>query len=572
MENYKRRIGPRSTHQSIARPFAGFLVIVCALASLAGCETVRPYSEADAKASSAVRTSFRDAGLDKPFTAERDLVSEQNRRQLAAVRDFTLARRDEALVNVISLDNRDNKDWRAKFETTIDRRMQRLLEVNPSATSEWEKTWGKDADDPGLPNFPDFTAALEPIAAQKRLLEQKSRLYAALKLAGDPKLSCPRGVDAPAIAPVTVSANAQVAANEYVQQCTALLAKDASFRASLAPVKKGSELGKAISEAQNLAAERARAEQEVAKAKKQFDDAVKAYKAALAKGPLDDVRAAAAKLQERLDALGKASQAVAKLLPNEAARGELAKLEEQLNAVDGLLDALRAKAEDPAKDKSADSATTEDEATLLKVAATIRELSRAIDAGHHPRTGALLIQQEHLRFMLARARAAVALDDARIALVERRRDAMIEEVNWLLKSRRSVSTIMTLAASPEGNSVRNASPDCRAALQDKDLLGSIPAPAPCTSRVDVRIATALNQYAASWTIARLAEQEAAVQEIGLLHVAVVDASESAFAEWQALLDVPLSQLETYYAGGLRSEDVANLINAVGLGAIAIRVK
>jgi len=83
--------------------------------------------------------------------------------------------------------------------------------------------------------------------------------------------------------------------------------------------------------------------------------------------------------------------------------------------------------------------------------------------------------------------------------------------------------------------------------------------------------SALLRYANSWTLGRFVQEEMDYRVIGLRHLAVIDQSEVAFAQWENVLSVPIGQLVEYHSGGIRPEDVANLINALGLGAIGYGV-
>jgi hypothetical protein len=55
---------------------------------------------------------------------------------------------------------------------------------------------------------------------------------------------------------------------------------------------------------------------------------------------------------------------------------------------------------------------------------------------------------------------------------------------------------------------------------------------------------------------------------GIDHRSALENSSAAFAQWANLIGVPLSQLVAYHQSGIKSEDLANLINAAGFGAIA----
>jgi hypothetical protein len=59
--------------------------------------------------------------------------------------------------------------------------------------------------------------------------------------------------------------------------------------------------------------------------------------------------------------------------------------------------------------------------------------------------------------------------------------------------------------------------------------------------------------------------------ISLDHEQALDASEFALALWKHMIATPLEEFVGYHASGIKSQDIANLINAVGLAGIAIGV-
>lgn len=48
-------------------------------------------------------------------------------------------------------------------------------------------------------------------------------------------------------------------------------------------------------------------------------------------------------------------------------------------------------------------------------------------------------------------------------------------------------------------------------------------------------------------------------------------SEVSLTAWKDFIRAPIQEIASYHDGGLRSEDVANLIRAIGLGGIAVGV-
>ena len=211
-------------------------------------------------------------------------------------------------------------------------------------------------------------------------------------------------------------------------------------------------------------------------------------------------------------------------------------------------------------------------AAFQQVVALIPKLAKTINDAQAPRTSALLIESERLRFELARAKLHLATDDDRIAAARSLRDAIVDEVDML---NRVLATLDTYAAIPDRSNGAGAAgggdgnnQSCFQ-MQKGQRLDAIAQSAPPCGEL---VATALLQYADSWNYGRLPEREAMLADIFIRHGTALDLSESAFGEWAAVIDIPLAQVVAYHESGLRSEDWANLIHALGLGAIAARVK
>ena len=87
----------------------------------------------------------------------------------------------------------------------------------------------------------------------------------------------------------------------------------------------------------------------------------------------------------------------------------------------------------------------------------------------------------------------------------------------------------------------------------------------------ILIARALINYANSWTLGRLGEREIQKRLIAQRHSASLESSVNALRQWENLIGVPLGQLVMLHGSGITTEEIAALINALGLGAIAVGV-
>ena len=155
----------------------------------------------------------------------------------------------------------------------------------------------------------------------------------------------------------------------------------------------------------------------------------------------------------------------------------------------------------------------------------------------------------------ARQRRANAL--ARLDLLRREGDALATEAGALAGAQASLSRV--------GPAAPNRNPDGSPCRTDRALADDFRRDGQACRE---RIVIALLRYANAWTTGELPRAEAQVRARALGHAAVVDASVNALAQWESLVKVPLDQLVAYHADGTRPQDVAALLSALGLGAVA----
>jgi hypothetical protein len=82
---------------------------------------------------------------------------------------------------------------------------------------------------------------------------------------------------------------------------------------------------------------------------------------------------------------------------------------------------------------------------------------------------------------------------------------------------------------------------------------------------------ALVYYANSWALGRVTADRIDYTLIGARHVAALDVSEVALAQWENLIGVPINGLVAYHASGLKPEDIAAFLQALGVIGIAAGV-
>jgi hypothetical protein len=179
----------------------------------------------------------------------------------------------------------------------------------------------------------------------------------------------------------------------------------------------------------------------------------------------------------------------------------------------------------------------------IKLLASVTAIRAVIDGAAYPRVSDLILESERLRIELDRLRGLIALEEERKTLLDLQTTALSREIFALTRARVRVTDAKAsgpLAAEQDG-------PKQEAA------------------------ADALAYIAESWSIGRTPAEEIDFLLLGIDHHAALENSSAAFAQWSNLIGVPLSQLVAYHESGIKSEDLANLINAAGLSAIAAGV-
>lgn len=315
------------------------------------------------------------------------------------------------------------------------------------------------------------------------------------------------------------------------------------------------------------------ATRQLATAQQRFADARKAYESALAKGCTRDQNSAHCLAQlgddlaTKLQDLGAASAKLGSPL-DRGVRGNLARVGQQLRSLACVLAALT-----PAKAQEAETGESPATATVapgskpdcapagspgygaeLRMAATLSSIDQALTKAKQPPVSALVIEAERLRLQGELLQRRLDQEITRIAIMELRLRLANRELERLDEATTSIATYR-----------RRGECDQDLTLLDAVRFNRNPA---CGEIA----AQALLAYATAWNSGRIPAREAEAELIALRHEAVLDTSETAFGLWDQALGIPIARVLAHHEGGIRAEDLANLIHALGLGAIAVRVK
>lgn len=182
---------------------------------------------------------------------------------------------------------------------------------------------------------------------------------------------------------------------------------------------------------------------------------------------------------------------------------------------------------------------TDGDKVKIKLLGSVSAIRAGIDAATYPRVSDLLLESERLRIESQRLQGLIALEQERKTILDLKLAALLRELAALRHAHGRVSQARATKAIAEevGTTAEQA--------------------------VD-----ALAYVAESWTGGRTPAEETDFLLAGIDHRAALENSSAAFSQWANLIGVPLSQLLAYHQSGIKSEDLANLISAAGLAAIA----
>lgn len=527
----------RPTIRTAGLPLVAAGLLALTFACAAGCNGAHLYNPAEHELAQKAESSFRAAKLSESVAAERELMAKMLERELDVVRRHVLARRDLTLVDL--LQNRSNGDFLAEVNG-------RIVELAVSRST-------AEVPDPAAAAEPllDAVLAVDRAEETRRIEEARYRInYRTLAPgAGEPDLSKPPtaetlpGVNAGALPGLQFSFKQMDKWRREHQRLldTILSHPDGAF-------------GEVAARLNELEESRRSVEREAATLAAEYRQAKSRLDAETERPGEDDLKALAESLREKLAALetlgGRADDAQEILrkanLDGLNLAGLVESLRERQAAVQELLDAV------VDEDGQAQPDASPSAARRLRVAAALPSVYRDLTAGDRfPKVGVLVLESNRLRLELEAAERRMATSRRMMELLRLKRDHMGRELALLAMCR------LDLKDAAPGDSFFSTIADDGADEASR--------------RGRLRATAAILNYGNAWSVHRVAEEQVTYMMIGARHAASLDASETALAHWQNLIGEPVTQLVALHGTGLRSEDVANIINAIGLGSIAYGV-
>lgn len=499
-------------------------VLMIAVIFVTGCG-IHLHRPQDAQLARNASAAFKDAKLTEALKGEFDAAAEMLKDEVAAIRRQSNARRDRLLSAIIGGQN-DVESW-GRIVDYADRRLEELL--GPKEDANW-------------PGLNDWIKARKDTYERFDTVREGYLVYEGLRKSTDPRI--PRiGVR---LSEKEESALTEAAKDAYRHYKEQLAEYDkAAKRANTPPSGKGivGSIAESLdNQEKNLreaseAAKKVKADLE--RLKKERENKIAEAKAPGKKG--DEISKA---LKEAADKTNAAKKILQGLLDAAAKRG-LTGVQEKITAFEEIReqisDLLPATA-DAVAGKKPEPGDSE----KIKLLASLTAIRAAVDGAAYPRVSDLILESERLRIELDRLRGLIALEEERKALLDHQLTALSREIVALSRAKARVISEVKV---PRGV----------LALENDAINQEL-------------AADALACIAESWSVGRTPAEEIDFLIFGIDHRVALENSSAAFAQWSNLIGVPLSQLVAYHESGIKPEDLANLINAAGLSAIAARVQ
>lgn len=570
-------------------PVGGLFFMLC------GCGSLHLYNkEADVAATSA-KEDYDASKITETLKAERTMLDALDAKEIEAFRKVTKAERNLELLSLVNESGRSKKrttdnGLAARFNRLVDGRLAELLGRNVDALALLKSL------DTAKRNLRD--AELKEEKARNQLIAVHAKFaslpacnkdVAALK--GDPNAveAAAALIKDESFKPKQIPASSawQIPVDNLGTSCTELRrAQDAMANTSLQKVTSG-QLGRAITEAKTQKAlledRQGKAKAAGAELKKAAADLVAAQKTVKNAGAEADLACTPPKPATSDATTGAPAAAAAsgkQSDPDEKKQlcdvlDKLTQLgdygvkvlsEERISRINTILEAMSG------IEPSGGEPPLEPSLALLSSSSRFAQALRQYQqAGTLPALEPLLLEKQLASAQLAYAQAGEELAKARVGYAQEFADASLLEADLLLKAKSEIAALGPAPAA--GTACANAAAvfcaSMRQLLEDKKLAQTAGGAGESASRRAYRAMALLSE---SYSVARDRQQTAELKLIDADYRESLLRSEASLAAWNALISVPIDQLKAYHAGGVTPQDSAQLLQALGLIGIAVRIK
>lgn len=527
---------------------------------ICGCSSLRIHRPQDLSNAQQAQMQFQAAELTQTVAAERDRLRTVLTEELELVRQHTLARRDARLLYIIG--EGDTYEAWAFLEDDI---KGRLKELGVGDFAYLKDLMRRQAQaEQRKVNLDRIADNYETVRAKEPTL---------------PVLGCPQRSEADPFSAENFAA--KIFWDEYAQECLKYLkikrgrAEGAGMSAD-APLANGDVIKNMRAAKKEAKMATSAASKALATAKRNYAESLKNPDVDAREAARESMRVAARNLIHRADDV---KSALNKLIQGQDTGSALKALglddlvSKYKKAESGLdLQGLGLVVSDlisvPALAKLEASrgqlmlglsATLQGE-TASKVFDSLKAIGVALDDPADAPLTAIVLKEKQLELDIVAARKREAFYDNTLALLREQEAAYRDELAFLGQSeliRRELEATGCLSE------VSNQESEYLEQLfTDKDVK---------VVKCRERVFRLLAQYSAAWTIGRVKSEQIDYRLIALHHESALDTSEIAFQKWDSLLGLPMNQLVAFYETGLKPEDIMSIIQALGLGAIAVGV-
>lgn len=573
--------------------FVRWLAVGILTVPLLGCGSLHLYKkDADVAATSA-KEDYDASKVADAIKAERAMLDALEAREIEAFRKVTLAQRNLELLSLVnesgtSRARTTDNGLVARFNRTADKR---LIDLAGNGNDPLELSKRLDNSTRGLRD-----AELQERMARSQLVLLNTK-FAAMPACNTAVAALKENATVAGAVALTQDASFKTpnmpvdSITTLGKACAVLLEARSEMDKALAQAKAG-QLGRAIDDAdkqtdmlkdaqqkakaagaalRKAAEELATAQKAVKNATAEVDLSCDLSKAAPSAGTVAKPAAAAASApdaakQPKADGdKNPVCDALAKL--NELGDFGIKVIsEERLAKINTVLQALSGFT------PSTDEAPLEPSLALLSASSRFAQaLQQYQQAGTLPALEPLLIEKQLAAAQLAYAQAGQQLSQARVSYAQEYAAATILEVDLLLRGKAELGSLGSPPATGSACTAKTAvfCASMRQLLEDKAMAQTANGAGESASRRAYRAMAFLSE---SYSVARDRQQTAELQLIDADYRDAMLRSEASVAGWNALISVPIDQLKAYHAGGVTPQELAQLLQALGVIGVAVRVK
>lgn len=532
----------------------GLLEVAFAI-MLPGCAGLHIHQPEDLQAAEAAQSHFKSTELDKTIVEERERLNSVLESELNIVKKHTLALRDQYLIFLIK-NGYSAITWKKNLKNNIDKRIDNL---------------GVSSDTQAYSD-----KLVTQIHNKKTIDSDESKILFGWP-AGGPNLKCSIKNGLGIATKKQLEKLVEQQKFEYDRQKVAC----DKYIKSVKNFKK--ETNKYTAQIQSITEAIGATEVLMKIAKKDFKTASDEYKEELnAKFELTDLTEG---LKEKIDNLGEAINSIDKLEEKITQLPEVKALNGVVANVNDIINKLKAKAKLASiegkrqkllgildviikADPSLDEETEESKklAKELKIASLLATGAKALGkANSSTSISALQLEAENLRLDMLVQEKEEAILQSTLEILKNSEAALSEEIKYLVQTERLREKLVK--SRPVENKPKIPAKNI---IADKELLKLIGHKPKGSNSQDLALKL-LMSYSNAWTFGRLPQELNDYRLIALQYDAALNSSETAFTRWQNLLSIPLSQMIALHKTGLKPEDIATIVEALGLSAIAVGV-